>query len=362
MSRKIELYNSIAEIIADYREGEISKPYPNHVYKWINQFNDSIQVPILEEVNHVLRRTYITKEHVRIFLTSLLNNRNLVKGEPRPFWGSVTFLNIQLGGNSQKDMLAIFDRVLVAQCGLITADCSVPDPNEKIIWRPIRNKYGGFIYKNHCPIFEEISAPLIDRTYIYIDDIIFSGGRVSQDLKEWITHNAPDNITIHIITMANHRSGLIYANNEINKIIGLNNKNVKLMWWSSFDIEDRREYINSSNVLRPTTIPSDYIVQEYYNNLKCIQQLRNIGNACENNFFSCETGRHILEQEFLKAGVRILADCQKLKGYQRPLGNSFHNTLGFGSMMVTFRNCPNNCPLVFWVGHPWYPLFPRKTN
>lgn len=30
--------------------------------------------------------------------------------------------------------------------------------------------------------------------------------------------------------------------------------------------------------------------------------------------------------------------------------------------MVTFRNCPNNCPLAFWVGDPWYPLFPRLNN
>jgi hypothetical protein len=37
-------------------------------------------------------------------------------------------------------------------------------------------------------------------------------------------------------------------------------------------------------------------------------------------------------------------------------------TLGFGSTLVTFRNCPNNCPLAFWAGYPWYPLFQRKTN
>jgi hypothetical protein len=37
-------------------------------------------------------------------------------------------------------------------------------------------------------------------------------------------------------------------------------------------------------------------------------------------------------------------------------------TLGFGSLIVTFRNCPNNAPLAFWVDSPWYPLFPRTTN
>jgi hypothetical protein len=37
-------------------------------------------------------------------------------------------------------------------------------------------------------------------------------------------------------------------------------------------------------------------------------------------------------------------------------------TVGFGALIVTFRNCANNCPLGFWVDDPWYPLFPRKTN
>jgi hypothetical protein len=37
-------------------------------------------------------------------------------------------------------------------------------------------------------------------------------------------------------------------------------------------------------------------------------------------------------------------------------------TLGFGSLIVTFRNCPNNTPLALWAGDPWYPLFPRITN
>jgi hypothetical protein len=37
-------------------------------------------------------------------------------------------------------------------------------------------------------------------------------------------------------------------------------------------------------------------------------------------------------------------------------------TLGFGSLIVTYRNCPNNAPLALWVDHPWYPLFPRTTN
>jgi hypothetical protein len=96
--------------------------------------------------------------------------------------------------------------------------------------------------------------------------------------------------------------------------------------------------------------------------LKYKPVFRTPGNVGENKFFSCEDGRHLLEQEFLKAGAKIRSLCPHLNKYQRPLGNMVLETLGFGSLFVTFRNCPNNCPLAFWAGDPWYPLFPRKTN
>ena len=60
--------------------------------------------------------------------------------------------------------------------------------------------------------------------------------------------------------------------------------------------------------------------------------------------------------------MRIRKMCPYLNENQRPLGNMVLKSLGFGSMIVTFRNCPNNTPLAFWAGDPWYPLFPRKVN
>jgi hypothetical protein len=64
----------------------------------------------------------------------------------------------------------------------------------------------------------------------------------------------------------------------------------------------------------------------------------------------------------LVAGVRIRDMCPNLKENHHPLGYSVLKTLGFGALVVTYRNCPNNCPLAFWADWPWEPLFPRKTN
>src|SRR5262249_38191325 len=86
------------------------------------------------------------------------------------------------------------------------------------------------------------------------------------------------------------------------------------------------------------------------------------GHVGKNALYSNDEGRQLLETEFLKAGARIRQQCPNLGPTQRPLSHMTLETLGFGSLIVTFRNCPNNAPLALWCGHPWYPLFPRATN
>ncbi len=162
--------------------------------------------------------------------------------------------------------------------------------------------------------------------------------------------------------MAYHRLGQFYAREKIQNAAEANNKELKTSWWRCLELEDRKIYVNTSDVLRPTMLPDDELVTEYAQSLRFPPVLRNAGNVGENKFFSSEHGRSLLEQEFLKAGVKIRSLCPYLNKYQRPLGNMVLDTLGFGATIVTFRNCANNCPLAFWAGDPWYPLFPRKTN
>jgi hypothetical protein len=56
MPTKRELLDTIATTIADYRVGEIERP---DVERWIAQFPDkATHVPMLEELDHLLRATY----------------------------------------------------------------------------------------------------------------------------------------------------------------------------------------------------------------------------------------------------------------------------------------------------------------
>ena len=108
-------------------------------------------------------------------------------------------------------------------------------------------------------------------------------------------------------------------------------------------------------MLRPSAIPADAAVQAYAQELQYAPVLRPGNSAGKNKFFSSDVGRNLLEQEFLKTGCAIRSICPNLNQYQRPLGNMVLQTFGFGALIVTFRNCANNCPLAFWVDSPWYP-------
>ena len=53
MNERSKLLDSIADTIKDYREGEIAPPTPEHVDKWVHQFDNAVQVPLLHELGSV---------------------------------------------------------------------------------------------------------------------------------------------------------------------------------------------------------------------------------------------------------------------------------------------------------------------
>jgi hypothetical protein len=329
MAERDQLLQSIADIIADYRTGQIAEPDATHVDRWINQFDKPVQLPILMEMEHVLERTYLSRKIVKKFLNGLVKNQKLAGNDPCSFWREVNFLKIQQRGESQKDFLKIFEKALIRECGLKLSDCG----------------------KAH-------------KTFLYIDDALFSGGHIKSDIINWISKSAPSGAKVIVVTIAMHRLGLFLTKSDLTTAGA--SKNISFEWKAAFPVEDRKGgqnyYLNQSDVLRPTAIPDDGLTRQYIAGLSTKPDLRTPGNTGSNGFFSSEAGKHLLEQEFLKAGVRIRQMCPHLNEYQRPLGNTLHKKLGFGSMLVTFRNCPNNAPLVLWAGNPWYPLFARSTN
>lgn len=317
------LLASIASTVADYRQHEVSPPAMNaaHVETWADQFDPAVHQPLLTEMDAALKKSYLSR-------ATTLQRLSAIAGKySAAFWRSAHFLDCQQGGNSQKEMRALFDPILQATHGVSIAQCGLP---------------GG--------------------PYIYLDDVSFSGNRVRTDLLSFVAQNqTPAAMQLYVITIAYYGYGKWWSMKELTNELAAQQKTIAITW-------EGAEFENNVNaqdpdVLRVTALPAGAPVAQYAAQLGFPVTFRPVGPGLgRNNVFGTAAGRDVLEQVFLAKGVRIRAMCPNLPAPHRPLGYSKLNTLGFGSTIVTYRNCPNNCPLAFWVAAPWYPLFPRKNN
>ena len=335
MSERDNLLNSIVNTVKDYRSGEIASPTPEHVDRWINQFERDVQVPMLREFDHVFKNTYLPRKRVLAFLDGLIKNQNLVGADPCDFWRKANFLRIQQNGHSQTEFLSLFDTVLESQCGFRTKDCGVSGD-----------------------------------TFVYLDDVMFSGNRVGDDLTKWITEDAPDQATAYVIVMVIHTLGKWKISDRINREIENSEKNIQVKYWYCSTNENRKNSSKNAEVLWPAELPDNNDELNAY--LARLHEFpfhpRELGG--NPNLFLSDEGRHVLERELTLAGIQIQNFSANPSDSLPPLGFSPFRP-GFGSTIVTFRNCPNNCPLALWWGDPeadsnhpfskWYPLFPRKT-
>lgn len=327
MTNRDALIQSIVSTIADYREGDIPPRSGSDVDRWVRQFPDEAQTVILAEMHHVLQKTYLSRKKVISFLRGVMRTTKLVGDDPTTFWKNANLLDIQGGGASQREMLALLKIILQRDLGI------------------------------------DKSGNAESSVYIYLDDGIFTGNRVLNDIRQWISSSAPANAELHVIASAVHRGGEYYAISKVKEAAKAAGKAaITAKWWHAVYLEDRKFATDNSDVLRPKAIPDDDFVRAYVEGMRIKPHLRNGESVGASGIFSSAANRHLLEQEFLKAGAKIRSICPLLGITQRPLGHMTLETLGFGSTIVTFRNCPNNAPLALWAGDPWFPLFPRSTN
>jgi hypothetical protein len=327
-----QLCANFALKVADYRNGEIPPIDTKHIYKWLDQFDEPKRIPILTEMTHLIDKIYLSEKMVQNFLEKNIDNPKLVGTDVISYWNNINVLDIQQGGTSQSSMKALLSSIL-------------------------SSKYRINLY----------NAGSNNGIYIYLDDVCFSGNRVINDVRLWLEQTK--NITINkliIHTIAIHSNGRWYADREIKKIMQQFNQNFPVEWWTTCTLENNLHNIEKSDIFAPRSLPHDPYVQQYVDYLTqngFPPALRKIlSNQQQPKIFSDEENRNFLEQEFLQKSCYIRHICSALPEQIRPLGFSLMKTLGFGSPIITYRNCPNTSPLVLWVGDPWYPLFPRRVN
>ncbi|MBF0191608.1 MAG: hypothetical protein HQL99_10800 [Magnetococcales bacterium] len=325
------IIDSICRTTADYRADEGLQPTPDRIIRWVSQFDEEVREDLLLELDYVFKQTYLSKDATINFLKRVVFSNKLTEQSPESFWNNAVLLDIQTNSQSQKHMIGMIDDLLSNELN-------------------VRSTHSG-------------SA---SSTFVYIDDGLFSGNRILRDLSQWITDCSPDVATVHVVVLVIHSNGLHYANKKLTTLIEQSSKAVNLKWWKLIKIQDPYNFTEDADVLRPKALPSSPDVVEYVNYLAKLNfspVMRSKGDIGPLKLFSTEKNRILLEEQLLISGARLRAKHQNLPEVARPLGFSILKTLGFGSMMVTYRNCPNNCPLAFWVEDDDFPpLFPRRTN
>ena len=324
MSEREDLLASIASTTKDYRAGEIPAPTPEHVDRWIRQFGNDVQVPMLRELDHVFKRTYQNRNRVTGLLHTLINRPpNRSTKSPDSFWRRAQILNIQQDGESQSVM---------------------------------RSLLGGGLHYEYGLNIDQIASD--GQTFVYLDDALFTGNRIIRDLTEWLP-TSPEKSTVYVCVIASHTGGENWCQVRVAQIADEHAKEVDLRFWRFYQFENRKYYRNTADVLWPT---ANVHAEEGFD------PRYPVPNASQ--LFTSEANRELLEREFLNAGISIRGFAEHPSTALKPLGfSNFYP--GFGSLFVTYRNCPNNCPLALWYGDPshgpnhplsrWYPLFPRKT-
>jgi hypothetical protein len=325
-----ELLTSIVETTRDYRVGEIPSPTQSHVDRWIRQFSDDVQNSMLAELDHVLKQTYFSKAAVVEFLEGLIPSDKIAGADPEAFWRGATVLNIQQNGQSQDEILKLLDGALVSQLGLSLAECSGTAA-----------------------------------VYVYVDDVLFSGNRIRTDLTDWIMNDAPEEADVYVVVIAGYKLGEYQAKASLLQAAEVAGKRLSFQFLATRWYESRLKYRYKADLLWPVELPDDSAVTDYVAlDHKFPFEPRPAGGPL--GLFTSEEARQLLERELLIAGARILEGYSHPSPSMRPLGFSPFG-VGFGSLVVTYRNCPNNTPLALWWGlgereeGGWYPLFPRKT-
>lgn len=332
MAERDELLASVANVIRTYRKGDLPEPTPEHVDRWLNQFTTTQQLPFLREFEHVIKQTFFTEEEVKYFLSFLVKNEKLASTGLSAYWSSTNIMRIQQNGQSQNEMLKLLSKCLEGEYGLNLNNCGGD---------------GG--------------------DFIYLDDVMFSGNRIGNDLESWIVNDAPKSARVHVIVAVWHTLGRYLVEQKLNKVIAASEKQITIEYWHTLAVENQKVHKNKSGVLWPTTTPNVAEVNAYMALPSKYPFEPRQPSTAPIWPFSSEAGRQVLESEFLIAGAKIRAMCENPKQVMRPLGFSPFG-VGFGSMIATYRNCPNNCPLAMWWGNPdatsgalhWYPLLQRE--
>lgn len=351
-----QLITSIYQTLEDYRADENSpmvRMTPDRIRNWINQFDNDLRMPILTELDNVFKKRYCSKSKIKNFLDEVIQvlTEDFNFKSADEFLKNSDFLNLQPEGKSQRIMLSLFDELIQEKYRLSLSDCGT-----------ISKKYS-----------------------IYIDDILCTGLTLISDIKEWSEMNfttgktnkqaVADGSTVLVfayvfIHKKNYYKKKAEMRLKISDAVANNHKMYRLI-----EIENGTEQNSKIDLIYPLENGQPQNVIDYkneiiqlvdthtkqqYNRISPEEFYRPAGLPANEQFFTSAQNRAIVENAFLQKGIEILRNANPNNKNIRALGYSIPalKNFGFGALCFTWRNVPNNAPLVFWYsGGGFTPLF-----
>ena len=346
-----DLVEQVYNKIKDFRKDEGVRISREGIREWAEQFGDDAEF-MLYETDNILEKTYLTKEEaVALF-------RNYIKEHLRrhqysdivSYLKDVCFLRLQPEGKSQNVIVDMVEEIIFSDYGLSVSD------------------------------FADYSKKL----FIYFDDVLVTGGTLGDDLANWINQGNrleelnSRKIKLEVSLIVSHCLGvnlMLYKLGKFN-CPGLNTGNIQIRHYYEIENHLKLPYIYGGQKLNAVAIPVRETVSleaiKYWENLEAQSHseyaFRPENRPPKEEYFTTAENRIKFERILVDKGLYIINQIQgEVKKNIRPLGFIYpsYKTLGVGTLFFTWRNVPNNSPLVFWwdvSGHKWKPLFPAKRG
>ncbi|ALU26597.1 phosphoribosyltransferase-like protein [Myroides odoratimimus] len=339
-----EVIRKIHAVIKDYRNHDDIYITPEHIATWANQFGDHNEF-VLNEILEILPKVYISrnkaKEYIKQHIDAYINLYKYTNVST--FLSDTEFLNMQLPHKSQPAILILLEEVL----------------NEAYDESYLRY----------------ITYPKIN--YIYFDDILASGSTVGNHILTWLhqqdTHGRANHekisnneIKLSISLFCKHTWGFSFQKYRIINKFGDKTER-KINWYWNYEIQNHAKFNNQQlNIAKP--VKGDNItINTYFASLTATKYddyaFREVNTPINEHFFTNKENRIKFENILVERGIEIIGMIKgEVKPNIRPLGliNPSYKILGLGTHFFTWRNIPNNSPLVYWwevPGHDWIPLF-----
>lgn len=344
-----ELAERIYEVVKDYRNHDNISITPEKILEWAGQFDDSSNL-ILTELDNFISEVYISREKAKKYVKGHFANYIKLFGYSNvtQFLMDTEFLDLQQSHKSQPAILELLDEVL--------------DENFSVS------------YKDY------LTFP--KKHYVYFDDILASGSTIGRHITEFLgqTDNndkknsdkiLSNEITLSISVFCIHEWGFSFQDFRIIKTFG-EKVSKKINWYSNYQIENHAKFADQKfNVAKPVK-GNNIKINSYLESLEATKYedyaYRNRADPTQETFFTNADNRIMFEDVITEKGIDIINKISgQIKPNLRPLGliNPSYKIFGLGTHFFTWRNIPNNCPLVYWwevPGHNWKPLFPVNNR